>query len=198
MFACLRYILPAIGRPAHCKELVAYDYLHLIVLKNLPVSIVADPEYRRFHRYNEIMSTQTFKEIVFKVVDIVDGRLGEEMKKAGRGSILHDGWTCTGVHYIAIFACYTLTGEVKQETKQLLPGERDFGNQDSVKLLLEMVSPMCRTEAVQNKKEELDVLMKLRLISAPKPMRSIFGTYFGSMVWTWNNGQFARQLTTAV
>ena len=73
------------------KELAAYDYLRLIVLKNLPVSIVADPEYRRFHRYNEIMSTRTFKEIIFKVVEIVDGRLGEEMKKAGRGSILHDG-----------------------------------------------------------------------------------------------------------
>ena len=56
------------------------------------------------------------------------------------------------MHYIAIFACYTLTGEVKQETKELQQAEGD-----SVKLLLVSVSPMCRTEAVQNEKEELDV-----------------------------------------
>ena len=28
------------------------------------------------------------------------------MEKAGRGTILHDGWSKNGVHYIAVFACF--------------------------------------------------------------------------------------------
>ena len=90
------------------KELALNDYLHLIMLKNLPLSTIEDPEFRKFHRYNEKISRKVLKDTVFKLVDVVDKKLGDEMKLAGKGSILHDGWTCAGVHYIALFACYLL------------------------------------------------------------------------------------------
>ena len=35
--------------------------------------------------------------MIFKLVDVVDKKLGEEMKVAGKGLILHNGWTCAGV-----------------------------------------------------------------------------------------------------
>ena len=50
---------------------------------------------------------------MFKLVHIVDEKLGSEMKRAGRrGSILHDSWTCAGVHYIGLFACYILSEDI--------------------------------------------------------------------------------------
>ena len=38
------------------KALALNDYLRLIVLKNLPLSTIEDPEFRKFHRYNEKIS----------------------------------------------------------------------------------------------------------------------------------------------
>ena len=75
------------------KEMALYDYLRLIVLKILPVCIVGDQEYMSFHKYNESISSKLMKEVIFKMVDLVDNELEKEMKAAGRGSILHDGWT---------------------------------------------------------------------------------------------------------
>ena len=37
------------------------------------------------------------------------------MKKAGRGSILHDGWTSNDIHYIALFAAYAIKEGMKEE-----------------------------------------------------------------------------------
>ena len=62
------------------REISLNDYLRLIVLKNLPVSIVEDPEFRSFHKHNKAISKKALKEVVFKLVDIVDKRLGSEMK----------------------------------------------------------------------------------------------------------------------
>ena len=63
-----------------------------------------------------VISTRSLKEVIFKVVDLVDDKLGKEMKAAGRGSILHDGWTSAGVHYIALLPVILLE-ESKIETK---------------------------------------------------------------------------------
>ena len=128
------------------KELALHDYVRLIVLKNLPVSVVEDPEYRKFHRYNEVISKRLFKEVIFKMVDLVDKKLSEEMKRCGKGSILHDGWTCAGVHYIALFACYSLE-------RQRLKQEKEEPDDDGVQLSLLSVSPMARTESVEDEKE---------------------------------------------
>ena len=40
------------------------------------------------------------------MVEIGEIWISAEMKDATRGSILHDGWTKNGVHFVAIFSCY--------------------------------------------------------------------------------------------
>jgi hypothetical protein len=37
---------------------------------------------------------------MFRLVELIEEMVSAEMKLAGKGSILHDGWTCAGVHYI--------------------------------------------------------------------------------------------------
>ncbi len=36
----------------------------------------------------------------------VEKKLSAEMKEAGRGAIVHDGWTKCGIHFKALFATY--------------------------------------------------------------------------------------------
>ena len=64
----------------------------------------------------------------------------------GEGSILHDGWTCAGVHYIGLFACYP-TGIIKSESTG-----------DDIRLSLLSVSPMARTEITGNDADEKEGL----------------------------------------
>ena len=92
------------------------------------------------------------------MVDLVDNELEKEMKAAGRGSILHDGWTCAGVHYVALFACYP---KLKEAKVKLEKKEENVEENDGVLLSLVSLSPMARTEMLDSRKEELDVSMKL-------------------------------------
>ena len=39
----------------------------------------------------------------------VEKKLAAEMQTAGRGSIVHDGWSKRGIHYLALFATYPAT-----------------------------------------------------------------------------------------
>ena len=165
------------------REISLNDYLRLIVLKNLPVSIVEDPEFRSFHKYNETISKKALKEVVFKLVDIVDKKLGSEMKQAGRGSILHDGWTCAGVHYIGLFACYVLSEDVNGVKK------------DSIQLSLLSVSPMARTESGEDSKDGKEVYdetaVNFNAETCAEHIRNIF-RYYGLDVEEWAVCQMAN------
>ena len=127
------------------KELAVNDFIRLVVLKSLPVSIVEDQEFRSFHRYNENISRKLLKEVIFKLVELVDDNLRKELKLCGKGSILHDGWTCAGVHYIGLFACYN-TGMLKTETHET--------TNEAVQLSLLSVSPMARTEVTEEEESD--------------------------------------------
>ena len=37
---------------------------------------------------------------------LVENEIGPELQAAGRGSILYDGWSKNGAHYVAIYGCY--------------------------------------------------------------------------------------------
>ena len=41
------------------------------------------------------------------MAEIVEGRISADMKDSTRGLILNYGWTKGGVHFVAIFECYT-------------------------------------------------------------------------------------------
>ena len=80
-------------------------WLRLTVMKNVPVSAIEDDLYRSFCRYDERFGRSYFKEVMFNLVELVEERISIEMKRT-KGAILHDGWSCSGTHYIGLFASY--------------------------------------------------------------------------------------------
>jgi len=42
--------------------------------------------------------------VLYNLVEIVENVIKKEMKEAGYGAIMHDGWTKFTTHYVGIFA----------------------------------------------------------------------------------------------
>ena len=83
--------------------------------------------------------------VFYNLVEIVEDVIKKEMKEAGYGAIMHDGWTKFATHYVGIFAQYNRTvsgnfGKVKSTTVV------------QTNVLLAM-RPMC---AIPDQKEEED------------------------------------------
>lgn len=87
------------------REKAMYGYMRLIVLKNLPISFVADTEIRNFSKYGSVFCHRTFKEVLFKLVEIVECKIKDEMMKQ-KGAVMYDGWTNNSTHYVGIFGVY--------------------------------------------------------------------------------------------
>ena len=47
--------------------------------------------------------------VFYNLVEIVEDVIKKEMKEAGYGAIMHDGWTKSSTHYVGIFAQYNST-----------------------------------------------------------------------------------------
>ena len=62
--------------------------------------------YRCAFKHENVFSNKLVKEVLFNLVGIVEDKIKEEMKVAGYGSIMHDGWSKFGTHYVGIFAQY--------------------------------------------------------------------------------------------
>ena len=88
------------------KEQAIYDWIVLIVEESLPISITKKQAFRRFKDEEINFSQEKVKETLYKLVELVEHRIAQNMKMAGRGSILHDGWSKNGVHYVAIYGCF--------------------------------------------------------------------------------------------
>ena len=87
-------------------EKAMYDWIDLIVGESLPVSVIKKKTYRRFKNDETNFSQEKLKETLYKLVELAETRIGFQMKKASRGTIMHDRWGKNGVHYVAIFACF--------------------------------------------------------------------------------------------
>jgi len=87
------------------REQAYFAYLELITELGYPLSHLENKTLRRFSKFSDIFSIKYFKEVMFLVVKFVEEIIADEMKDT-RGSILYDGWTNSGVHYLGIFACY--------------------------------------------------------------------------------------------
>ena len=98
-----RYIPNALS--ASYREKTMYSYLKLIVLKSLPLSIIEDSTLQDFSNYSERFSVKTLKETIFKLVKLVEENVTNE-KKTTKGSLMFDGWSECGIHYIDVFAVY--------------------------------------------------------------------------------------------
>ena len=60
------------------------------------------------------------------------------MAEAGRGSILHDGWSKNGMHYVGVYACYI--------NKANLSASKNKIKSEQPQLVLLACSPMYQVE----------------------------------------------------
>lgn len=93
----------------HAKDHELFSFVEMIVMENWPLSSVENELYRRNMKHTHKFSMKTVREVILAMTLGVEKILATEMKEAGMGSIVHDGWTKRGTHYFALFATYKAT-----------------------------------------------------------------------------------------
>ena len=117
-----------------------FNWIRLIVQNSLPINIVEDSSFRDFHGSDKKHSGVKIKQIMFKLCEYVEKLLAEEMASAGRGTLMHDGWSKFGTHFLALMGIYVVKKKVK------------FGSNskdsfvEETKIVLLSVSPVLRPE----------------------------------------------------
>ena len=89
--------LPSILIPS-VKDSEIYDWIKMIIRKNLPVLVVEDDEYRIVFKHTHKYSKKLIKRILFHLVTMVEDAIKKYLKEANYGAIMHDGWRKYGTH----------------------------------------------------------------------------------------------------
>ena len=103
------FFIPVVPSESKSNKINAlYDWISIIVEKNLPIQSVEDPLLRQFSKHSkQRISRVILKSVILRLVKLVEIRIAKEMKEAGCGSILvHDGWSHNSVHYVGLFASF--------------------------------------------------------------------------------------------
>eukprot|EP00957_Ditylum_brightwellii_P203623 15335495-Ditylum_brightwellii.AAC.1 len=103
------HFTPALAITA--KKQALHDCIVIIAEEYLPLSIVEKENFCNFSRHSESthIGVKMVKYTIYKLVEIVEENISLELKKAGRGSILHDGLTQDNTHWVALFTIYNIT-----------------------------------------------------------------------------------------
>ena len=91
--------------PLTTRERALHTYLRYITRMARPISDVEDLEVRTFCKFGNSVSRNTFKSNLLNVVEIVEHEFKKEFARM-KGTILQDGWSNNGTHYVGIFAVY--------------------------------------------------------------------------------------------
>lgn len=91
------------------KDEELFSWVEMIVMENFALSTVEKPLYRKNLKHQHRFSIKTVRDVILAMTAGVEKILAAEMQQAGRGSIVHDGWTKRGVHYLGLFATYQAT-----------------------------------------------------------------------------------------
>jgi hypothetical protein len=86
---------------------------------------------------------------MFKLVELVEERIGQSMRKAGKGAIMHDGWSCNGVHYVGLIACFNNPLTSKHYGYK--------GSDSNVELCLLSCSPMQNSDSDDDSDDDDDI-----------------------------------------
>ena len=82
-----------------------FSWMKFIVYKLLPISNVTDEVLRSFRSLPIHFHRNIFKETLLKVVEIVEEKIREELRKS-KSALMYDGWTRNSTHYVGLFALY--------------------------------------------------------------------------------------------
>ena len=76
----------------------------MIVKKNLPLSVVEDPDYRQVFKHTFKYSWELIRDILFHLVPMVKKAILMEMNEAGYEAMVHVRRSKFGTHYVALVA----------------------------------------------------------------------------------------------
>ena len=85
------------------KEREMFEWIELLVMKNLPFTFVDCPYVRKLSK-NRAVSSKTLRKYVFAVMSIVQEKIKQMLPS--KFVIMFDGWTEGSEHYIGLTASY--------------------------------------------------------------------------------------------
>jgi hypothetical protein len=86
------------------EQVAVFKWMHLIIMKNLPMSIADDDEFRSFSKYMKTCS-KSLRKYILNLVELVEKKIAAQLPKVF--ALLFDGWTEGSMHYIGLFAVYS-------------------------------------------------------------------------------------------
>lgn len=87
------------------EEVALHEYACLIVDENATINCVEKKAYRQISRHATKLSRKRMRNLLLSLEKVVEDKISERMKNK-KGTILYDGWTRDGTHYVAIYAAY--------------------------------------------------------------------------------------------
>lgn len=90
-----------------------YEWILLIVLKDVPVTAVEDDTYRRFGKPKTLFSYKRLMNVIRIVTELVEEAITDDIRKCremgGKAAIVHDGWsTSQNEHYVGLFLSFCI------------------------------------------------------------------------------------------
>lgn len=95
-------------------EVTLYRSVRYIVMRSKPISAVEDYETRLFCGSDINICTNTLRGTLIQLVQIVERRIKTEIDCKKR-ALMSDGWTCHGVHFVAIMLVYSHVVYVRRD-----------------------------------------------------------------------------------
>lgn len=92
---------------ANPKDRCLFRVIKLICDHNIPITKVRDKSFMDLLGDIEPTSYETVVATMLELAIIIEEKIAREIK-GRKGSILHDGWSRYGVHYVALMACYMI------------------------------------------------------------------------------------------
>lgn len=85
-------------------------WIELIIAHNLPLDNVTKPIFKKLVNGSEdekiMIGRDLVRDTILMLSYIIEGKVSTEMKSTPVGSIIHDGWSRYGAHYVCLIAVY--------------------------------------------------------------------------------------------
>lgn len=150
-----------------------YAYLRLVIIKNMPLSMVENEELRKFSRHQPKIGRKTLVDVIFALVSLVEKAIGIELSST-QGALLFDGWSINDTHYIAALGSYCSSESLIVNGKQRIVLEH--------RLTLLGLSPMSKYLDEEDKVAEATTFNAEMHVSYFQELFQFYSTRFGSWV----------------
>ena len=97
------------------KDKELHDWIEMIIMDGFPLNCVTKQSYRRFYKGHHSFGIKNVRDVILAMTVQVEEILANEMKAAGKISIVHDAWSKFGSHFFALFATYKATRVVVED-----------------------------------------------------------------------------------